>query len=158
MNKTKFWLILVAIIFSFASIGWDIYDIVKFFMTEPQNRVSTFYLVYYFIEIFALLSVAVLLTLSIWGNGRKFRQRYGYYMTALVISIIISLFSVTSILLIISMFISDWVWEKPKEPFTNEKVVNISDTREEKIAKLRRKRENGELTEEQFQEEIMKLL
>ena len=157
MNRTKFWLILVAIIFSFVSIGWDIYDIVMFFLTEPQNRIPVFYCVYYFIEIVALLAVAVLLTMAIWKNGKMFRQRHGYYMTAIVLSIIISLFSVTSILLIISMFISDWVWIK-EDKLNNEKVVNISDTREEKIAKLRRKRENGEITEEEFQEEIMKLL
>ena len=157
MNKTKFWLILAAIILSFASIAWDIYDIVIFFMTAPQHRVSTFYLVYYFIEIAALIAVAVLLTISIWNKGKYFRARYRYYMTALVLSIITSLFSLTSILLIISMFISDWVWSK-EDKVDNQKVVNISDTREEKIAKLRRKRENGEITEEEFQQEIMKLL
>lgn len=157
MNKTKFWLIVVAIVFSFVSIGWDIYDIVTFFLTEPQNRPAVFYVVYYFIEIAALLAVAVLLTMAIWKNGKVFRQRYGYYMTALVISIIISLFSVTSILLIITMFISDWVWINPDKE-KEEKVVSVTDTREEKIEKLRRKKENGEITEEEFQEEIMKLL
>ena len=157
MNKTKFYLILFAIIFSFASIAWDIYDIVIFFMTAPQNRVSLFYLIFYFIDIFALASVAVLLTISIWNKGKHFRARHGYYMASLVISIIVSLFSVTSILLIISMFVSDWVWIK-EDKVDNGTVVNISDTKEEKIAKLRRKRENGELSEEDFQEELMKLL
>ena len=157
MNKTKFWLILTAIILSFSSIAWDIYDIVMFFLTDPQKRVSKFYLVYYFIEIFALLTVAVLLTISIWNKGKHFRARYRYYMTALVLSIIISLFSVSSILLIISMFVSDWVWTK-EDKLNDDKVVNISDTREEKIAKLRRKRDNGEISEEEFQQEIIKLL
>ena len=157
MNKTKFWLILTAIILSFSSIAWDIYDIVMFFLTDHQKRVSTFYLVYYFIEIFALLTVAVLLTISIWNKGKHFRARYRYYMTALVLSIIISLFSVSSILLIISMFVSDWVWTK-EDKLNDDKVVNISDTREEKIAKLRRKRDNGEISEEEFQQEIIKLL
>ena len=73
MNKTKFWLILSAIIFSFASIAWDIYDIVIFFMTKPQFRPAVFYVIYYFIEIFALLTVAVLLSLAIWKNGKYFR-------------------------------------------------------------------------------------
>jgi len=161
MNKTKFWLILAAIILSFSTITWDIYDIVIFFLTEPQNRAPVFYMVYYFIEIVALLAVAVLLSISIWNKGKHFRARYRHYMTALVISIIISFFSLTSILLIISMFVSDWVWEKPEKRVESEggsKVINIADTREEKIAKLRRKRDNGEITEEQFQEEIMKLL
>lgn len=158
MNKTKFWLILFAIIFSFASIAWDIYDIVIYFTQEPQNRVAVFYLVFYFIDIFALIAVAVLLTMAIWKNGKLFRQRHRYYMIALMISIIVSLFSITSILLIISMFVSDMVWINPDKEKPNQKVVSISDSREETIAKLRRKRENGEITEEQFQEEIMKLL
>ena len=158
MNKTKFWLILVAIILSFASIAWDVYDIVMYFISEPQKRVATFYLVYYFIEIFALIAVAVLLSLSIWNKGKHFRARYKYYMTALVLSIIISLFSAISILLIISMFVSDWVWENPEKRASEVKVVNIADTKEEKIAKLRRKRENGEISEEEFNEEMMKLL
>lgn len=157
MNKTKFWLILFAIVFSLASIAWDIYDIVVYFMTAPQNRAPVFYVIFYFIDIVSLLAVAVLLTMAIWNKGKYFRARHGYYMTALVLSIIVSLFSITSILLIISMFVSDWVWIK-EDKINDDKVVNISDTKEERIAKLRRKRENGEITEEQFQEEIMKLL
>ena len=160
MNKTKFWLILTAAIFTLFDIGWNIYDIVIFFMTAPQNRVPTFYVVYYFIEIFTLVTVAVLLLLTIWGKGKYYRRRYGYYMTALILSIIVSLFSISSILLIISMFVSDMVWIHPKEEKVgnNGNVVSITDTKEEKIAKLRRKRENGEISEEQFQEELMKLL
>ena len=160
MNKTKFWLILFAIVFSFISVGFDIYSIVVFFLYNMQKVKPIFYLVFYFIEIFAQIVVAVLLILAIWNKGKHFRARYGYYMTSLVISLIISLFSISSILLIISMFVSDWVWVKPKndEFENNGKIINISDTREEKIAKLRRKRENGEMTEEEFQQEIMKLL
>lgn len=157
MNKSKFWLILSAIIFSFASIAWDIYDIVIFFMTKPQFRPAVFYVIYYFIEIFALLTVAVLLSLAIWKNGKYFRKRYGYYMTSLVLSIIISLFSITSILLIVSMFVSDWVWIKPAKE-KEEKIVVIKETKEEKIARLRKERDEGKITEEQFQEEIMNIL
>ena len=66
-----------------------------------------------FIEIACNIAVVVLLTMAIWKNGTLFRQRYGMYMTAIVISIIINLLSVSTILLIITMFISDWVWVKP---------------------------------------------
>lgn len=161
MNKTKKILIILAIIFNFASIGWQIYDIVMWFMAKPQNRTPVFYLVFDFITILALLTIAVLLIMAIWQNGKLFRARYGYYMTALVISIIINLFSISTILLIATMFVSDWEWIKSEKDNT----INVGDnvdvivkTKEQKISELREKKEKGEITEEQFQEELMKLL
>lgn len=161
MNKTKKILIILAIIFNFASIGWQIYDIVMWFMAKPQSRTPVFYLVFDFITILALLTIAVLLIMAIWQNGKLFRARYGYYMTALVISIIINLFSISTILLIATMFVSDWEWIKSEKNNT----INVGDnvdvivkTKEQKISELREKKEKGEITEEQFQEELMKLL
>lgn len=161
MNTTKKWLIIVAIIFNFVSIGWDIYDIVSWFMLSPEVRPPVFYVVYDFITIACCLAVAVLLIMAIWRNGKLFRQRYGYYMTALVISIIVNLLSVSSVLLIITMFISDWVWIKPdKEDKVNidDKTEVITGNKEEKIARLRRLKEEGKISEEEFQNELMKLL
>lgn len=160
MNQTKKVLIIVAIIFSFFDVGWDIYDIVTFFQTDPALRGAVFYLVYTFISMFASLAIAILLILAIWKNGKLFRQRYGMYMTALVMSIILNLFSVTTILLVITMFLSDWVWIKPEKDKKFEHNEKMFDqlTKEEKIAKLRVKHDNGELTDEEFQEELTKLL
>ncbi len=160
MNKTKKILIIFSIIFNFASIGWQIYDIVMWFM-NPKARTPVFYLVFDFITIFALIAVAVLLIMAIWNNGKLFRARYGYYMTALVISVIMNLFSIATLFLIITMFISDWEWITPEK----EKTINVGDnvdvvvkTKEQKIKELREKREKGEITETEFQEELMKLL
>lgn len=159
MNKTKKYLIIVAIIFSFVDIGWQIYDIVKYFTSQSHLRNPVFYVVLDFITIAQCLAVAVLLIMAIWKNGKPFRQRYGLYMTALVISIIINLLSVTSILLIITMLISDWVWEKPSEK-SNETIIEVvpEKTKEEKIAILRQKRDDGEISEEEFQEKLLELL
>ena len=159
MNKIKKYLIIFAIIFSFVDIGWQIYDIVRFFNTASQHRSPVFYVVLNFITIIQALAVAVLLILAIWQNGKLFTKRYGYYMTALVLSIIINLFSISSILLIISMFISDWVWVKPVQQ-QDDKVVEVKREviREERIAQLRKKRDNGEITEEEFQEQLLNLL
>ena len=161
MNKTKKILIIFSIIFNFLSIGLQIYNIVMWFMAKPQNRTPVFYLIFDFITIVALVAVAVLLIMAIWKNGTLFRSRYGYYMTALVISVIMNLFSLATLFLIITMFISDWEWIKPEK----EKTVNVGDnvdvivkTKEQKISELREKKEKGEITEEQFQEEIMKML
>ncbi len=158
MNKTKKILIIFAIIFSFVDIGWNIFDIVYYFKLEPVERSPIFYLVYTFIAMFASLSVAVLLIMSIWKNGSLFRQRYGMYMSALVISIILNLFSIASILLIITMFLSDWVWIKP-EKSPQENVVEIKpENREQKIASLREKHDKGEISDEEYREELTKLL
>ncbi len=154
MNKTKKYLIITAIIFSFVDIGWQIYNIVQYFLTAPQHRSPVFYVILDFLTIATSIAVGVLLILAIWKNGTLFRYRYGYYMTALMLSIVINLFSVTSILLIITMFISDWVWEKPKE----EKVVEIKQSREEKIANLRLQLEKGEITQEEFDQKLLEIL
>ncbi len=158
MNQTKKILIILAIIFSLGDVAWDIYDIVTFFRAEPAIRGPVFYVIYTFISLFATISVAVLLILAIWKNGKLFRQRYGMYMSALVISMILNLFSITSILLIITMFLSDWVWIKP-DKVKEDNVVEIRpENKEEKIARLRAKHDKGEISDEEFQEELTKLL
>ncbi len=158
MNKTKKILIIFAIFFSFLDMAWAIYDIVSYFKLEPQYRDPVFYLIYTFIELFASLAVVVLLTLSIWKNGKLFRQRYGMYMSALVISIILNLFSIASILLIITMFVSDWVWIKP-EKTADEKIVEVKpEDKESKISCLREKHDKGEISDEEYREELTKLL
>ncbi len=157
MNSTKKYLIITAIITSILGIAYDIYDIVMWFMAEPAYRSSTFYVVFAFLEIVASIAIVVLLTLAIWKGGVLFRQRYGYYMTALVLSIIFNLFSVTSVLLIITMFISDWVWVKPeKEEGSSQNTSGKS--KEEKIAELRKLKDDGKISEEEFSQELMKLL
>jgi uncharacterized membrane protein len=157
MNKTKKYLIITAIIFSFFDVGWQIYNIVQYFSTSVQHRSPVFYVILDFLTIATSLVVGVLLILAIWKNGTLFRYRYGYYMTALMLSIVINLFSVTSILLIITMFISDWVWEKPAQG-KEEKVVEIKQSREEKIATLRLQLEKGEITQEEFDQKLLEIL
>ena len=82
-------------------------------------------------------------------------------MTAIVISIIIHLLSVLSVLLIITMFLSDWVWIKPDKDDTvtiDKNTQVIRGSKEEKIAHLRKLKEEGKITEEEFQDELLKLL
>ena len=158
MNSTKKWLIITAILFNFVSIGVNIYYIVNWFKYKAS---SVFYLIWYFITIACCIAVIVLLSMAIWRNGKLFRSRYGYYMTALVISIIVNLLSVSSVLLIISMFVSDWVWITPKKDDSkveiDEKTVVIKN-KEEEIARLRELKDEGKISEEEFQERLMKLL
>ena len=157
MNSTKKYLIITAIIFCILGIGWDIYDIVMWFMQDSTTRSAIFYLVFMFIEVACNIAVVVLLIMAIWKNGALFRQRYGMYMTALVISIIVNLLSVSTILLIVTMFISDWVWVKPDKD-ERDKVDDKNLSKEQKIELLRKELNDGKITQEQFQKELMKLL
>ena len=158
MNKAKKILIIIAIIFSYLNVGGEIYDVVSYFMLAPHLRQPVFYVILDFITIAECLAVAILLIIAIWKNGSLFRQRYRYYMTAIMISIIINLFSVTTILLIATMFISDWVWIKPVAE--KETVIDIvpEKSKEEKIAQLKAMKEKGEITEEEFQKQLFDLL
>lgn len=161
MNNKKKYLIILSIIFTLASIAYEIYYVVNWFMLEPQYRSSTFYLVFSFLTIASLIAVVVLLTMAIWGNGKYFRQRYGYYMTALVISIIMDTLSVGTILLIVTMFLSDWEWIKPDiddKVIIDDKTEVITKSREEKIKELQEMKARGEISEEEFQRRLMDLL
>ena len=160
MNKTKFILILLAILFVFADIAWSIYNVVSYFMMAPAFREPIFYAIYDIIVIALNIGVAVMLILCVWGNGKHFRSRYGLYMSSLVISVITNLTSVGTILLVFTMFISDWQWVKPANDgdYHKEGDVIVLPSKQEIIAKLREKKENGEITEEEFQNELMKLL
>lgn len=158
MNKTKKTLIILSIIFALGDIAWAIYDIVEYFKLDVKNRSVVIYLVFNFIDIALSITVMTLLTIVIWNNGKYFRARYGMYMTALMLSIFMNLFSISTILLISTMFCSDWVWVKEKKEKIDETTEVINESREEKIARLRAKKERGEISEEEFQKEIVDLL
>lgn len=159
LNKTKFILIILSIVFAIADIAWSIYNVVSYFMLAPALREPVFYAVYDIIVIAVDIAVVVMLILCIWGNGNHFRSRYGLYVSALVISVITNLTSISTILLICTMFISDWVWVKKvdNQDTQNDNVI-ILPSKEEMITRLRERKEKGEITEDEFQEELMKLL
>ena len=158
MNKAKFTLIILSIIFGFADVAYGVYDVVRYFMTAPENRSPIFYAVYSIIAICVSIAVIVMLIMAIWKKGTLFRSRYGLYMTALVLSVIVNLTSVATILLVVTMFISDWVWVKPKDESFYHKEERQPASKEEMIARLKEMKDSGQITEEQFQEEVMKLL
>lgn len=161
MNNKKKILMILAIIFNFASLGFEIYSIVSFFKAQPSTRPSVAYLVFDFIDIATIIAINVLLIICLWNGGKLFRARYGYYMTALVLSIVMNLLSLGSIMLICTMFVSDWEWVKQSKDESvqvDDKTQVITKTREEKISELRERKEKGEISEEEFQRELLKLL
>ncbi len=161
MNNTKKTLMILAIIFNFASIGYEIYGIVKYFQTQPAMRASVAYLVFDFIDIFAVIAINVLLIICLSNGGKLFRARYSYYMSAIVLSIIMNTISLGTLFLVCTMFVSDWEWVKKDQDdkvVVDDKTEVITQTKEEKIALLREKRASGEISEEEFQRELLKLL
>ena len=165
MNNTKRALIITAIVLNFFSIALNIYFIVAYFMTVKDFRGPLFYTILDIFQILVYIACTGMLIYSILGKGQYFRQRYGFYMTAVVMSMIINLISVATILLIISLFTSDIVWVKPEKENKNtiivepEKEENFSQkSKEKKVAQLRKLREEGKISEEEFNDELMKLL
>ena len=95
------------------------------------------------------------------NGGKLFRARYSYYMSAIVLSIIMNTISLGTLFLVCTMFVSDWEWVKKDQDdkvVVDDKTEVITQTKEEKIALLREKRASGEISEEEFQRELLKLL
>ena len=82
-------------------------------------------------------------------------------MSAIILSIIMNTISLGTLFLVCTMFVSDWEWvktEKDDKVVVDDKTEVITKTKEQKIAQLREKRANGQISEEEFQRELLKLL
>lgn len=169
MNKTKRGLIIAAIVMNFLSIALNVYITVRGILTlieNPYEALVWAYVIYQILGVFAYIATAGLLIYSIADKGLHFRQRNGYYMSAVILSVFLNLFSVSSVLLLITLFMSDWVWVKPqddvyfeKEEKREEKSTEAKDReRARKIDALRKLKEEGKITEEEFNEQLFKLL
>ncbi len=169
MNNTKRALIICAIVTCFLSAATNLFFLIRGVVLNWEVGFSSyeiFSIVYEALRMAALLVSAGLLIYSISNKGQLFNSRRSYYMAGVIICVCISLFSVPSILLVISLFQSDMVWVKPVDDvyFGEEKKEEkpekeLSDKeRERKIANLRKLRDNGDITEEEFKEELLKLL
>lgn len=159
MNNTKRVLIIIAIIFNFISACLDIWFVTDLFLYYQLNQWAIVNIIYYFISIFASFAGAGCLIYAIANKGQFFRQRHGYFVTAVIISVCTSFFSVSTVLLLIASWIPDIVWVRPQDDvyFQSEKPKEDT-SKEEKIARLRKLRDDGLITEEEFKEELFKLL
>lgn len=157
MNNTKKILIIIASVLALGDLAWKLYYVVTFFMMPQENRVSLFYAIFEIIDIVAIIAEIVLLTLSVWGNGKYFQSRYGLYVTAFMLSLIFNLLSISTVLLIASMFTSNMVWVQEREEVAPGVEV-IEETKEEKIVRLRKKRDEGQISQEEFEKEMAELL
>ncbi len=168
MNSTKRNLIIVVIVLNFLSIALNTYLMsngILAIIKDPYNAYLWFYTIYEGLGVLAYIATAGLLIYSIKDGGRFFRTRSGYYMTAVVITFILNIFSVSSILLGITLFMNDIVWVKPtddvyfeKEKPSQENSSYSQREKERKIEALRKLKEEGKITEAEFNEALFKLL
>ncbi len=166
MNKTKKWLLIFATIFVILGIGYDIFYIVSYFMSPVSARPALFYLIFEFITLGFMISVAVMMIYVLWDNGKHFRERYRYFVTSLIISICLNLFSVSTILMIISIYFNDSVFIMPERKMQDQADKDVVDItpegvpseKEMKIEALRNMLKEGKITQQQFEEELVKLL
>ena len=159
MNKTKRILIIIAIVFNIISACLDIWFVTDLFLYYQLNQWAIVSIIYYFISIFASLAGAGCLIYAIANKGQFFRQRHSYFVTAVIISVCTSFFSVSTILLLISSWIPDIVWVRPQDDvYFKPDEPKEDNSKEKKIEKLRKLRDDGIITEEEFKEELFKLL
>ena len=157
MNNTKKILIILAIVFAFGDIAWKTYYVVNYFMKPVEDRVALFYAVFEMIDIVAVIVEIVLLSMAIWANGKYFNSRYGRYVAACMLAFVTNTLSVSTVLLVISLFMPNIVWVRENEAVAPG-VEIINETKEEKIMKLRKQKEEGKITQEEFEKEIADLL
>ena len=103
MNNTKRALIITAIILNILNIGLNIYLIVSYFMLPSIEREPLFYTIFDILQIVAFMISTGFLIYSIAGGGKYFQKRYGFYMTSVMIGLILNLFSASTIILIITL-------------------------------------------------------
>lgn len=172
MNRSKrIMLIIVIIVNILSAIGTSIW--LAYEITHMPARGTVSYdgalisIIYDCVSLAGFVASSGCLIYAIADKGNSFRSRNGYYMAAVIISLCMSLFSLSSVLLVISLFMSDMVWVRPVDDvyFEGEDVnapkkeEKLSETeKERKIAKLRQLRDKGTITEEEFKDELMKLL
>ena len=124
-------------------------------MLPEIEREPLFYTIFEILQAVAFLVSAIFLIYSIADDGKSFQKRYGFYLTSVMIGLILNLFSASTIILIITMFISDMVWIKPEE---DKSASEMKSDKEKKIEHLRKLKEEGKISEKEFEDELMKLL
>ena len=165
MNESKRKLIIWAIVLNFVMASSILYmyitgliSLVKLdpseFVTISKGYYIAGYTMSYAVEFLAMIASPILLLISIAGKGMHFQKRKKLYIVAIFINVFVNLVSIATILLAISYFKYLDI-----EVIKEEDVVEISeDDLKDKISKLRKLKEEGIISEEEFKDEIMKLL
>lgn len=167
MNKTKRNLILSAAIINLINMVANLI-IAIIYLVNPELYaelgvylvVISYYSIYFvFVEVVAGIIGSICLMCAVRKGGKYFRRSQSYYITGLII-IILAGGWIPWILLLISMFIPDIiVMNTPVEIRREERAEDKeNEEKKRKIEELRKLKEEGAITEEEFNNELMKLL
>ncbi len=168
MNKTKRNLILASAIVNL--VGVSVSLIMSILLVVKNDAIKEYLDLYYIVTystniVYAVISFAaglagsILLLCSIRSKGKYFRTSQMIYIIGFVIIVIFGSF-VSWVLLFISMFIPDIVVMNTKSEVKKEEILEEKAYAEKKkrIEDLKRMRDNGLISEEEYKEKLFELL
>ena len=167
MNKTKRNLILSAAIINLINMIANLV-VAIIYLVDPELYVNlgayllivSYYSIYFvFVEIVAGIIASILLIYSVRKKGKYFRQSQKYYIAGLIIVIFAGGW-IPWLLLFISMFIPDIIIINSAAEVRQEERAEDREKEEKrkKVEELRRLKEEGVITEEEFNKKLMDLL
>ena len=168
MNSTKRYLIMAAAILNLISTIVNlVFSILYFFDPEVFAYYSQTFGMFGFSAniVLSVISFAagfvgsVLLLYSIRSRGKYFRSSSTLYYTGVVITIICGGW-LTWILLMISMFVPDVIIMNKPSDVKKEEILQTKEMEEkkQKIEHLKKLRDDGVITEEEYKEKLFELL
>ena len=167
MNKTKRNLILSAAIINLINMGANLV-IALLFCVNPEYAnvlgsyllIISYYSIYFvFAEIVAGIIASILLIYSVRKKGKYFRSSQKYYIAGLIIVIFAGGW-IPWVLLFISMFIPDIIIINSASEVRQEQRAEdrASEEKRRKLEELRKLKEEGVISEEEFNKRLMDLL
>lgn len=167
MNKTKRNLILSAAIINLINMGANLVIAILFCVNPEYANVLgsylliiSYYSIYFvFAEIVAGIIASILLIYSVRKEGKYFRSSQKYYIAGLIIVIFAGGW-IPWVLLFISMFIPDIIIINSASEVRQEQRAEdrASEEKRRKLEELRKLKEEGVISEEEFNKRLMDLL
>ena len=167
MNKTKRNLILSAAIINLINMGANLVIAILFCVNPEYANVLgsylliiSYYSIYFvFAEIVAGIIASILLIYSVRKKGKYFRSSQKYYIAGLIIVIFAGGW-IPWVLLFISMFIPDIIIINSASEVRQEQRAEdrTSEEKRRKVEELRKLKEEGVISEEEFNKRLMDLL
>ncbi len=168
MNKTKRNLILSSAIINLINMVANLV-VAILYCVDPEYYINilgnylliiSYYSIYFvFIEVVAGIIASILLIYSVRKKGKYFRTSQKYYIAGLIIVIFAGGW-IPWLLLFISMFIPDIIIINSASEIRHEERAEerASDEKRRKVEELRKLKEEGVITEEEFNKRLMDLL
>ena len=167
MNKTKRNLILSAAIINLINMVANLVIAILFCVNPEYVNVLgsylliiSYYSIYFvFVEIVAGIIASILLIYSVRKKGKYFRSSQKYYIAGLIIVIFAGGW-IPWVLLFISMFIPDIIIINSASEVRQEQRAEdmASEEKRRKLEELRKLKEEGVISEEEFNKRLMDLL